>query len=130
MTTLYIDNHYITTLDELKTIIKRTKSPTSVLGRQLLSALCDGVIYQWFKESDNSVEQSMALELLPEKFINMSGDVERLNVLRSIFDASLEVLKREYDFQIVSEPDICRLLNIHAKDTYEQDTVAIEFKFK
>ena len=130
MTTLYLDNHYITTLNDLKHIIKTTDNPASMKGRQLLSAVCDGVVYRWLKESSVDEEQQKASDFSPERFLVMSGDTERLNTLRSIFDIVCSNTKQYYDIEIVSKPNRDNLMMVHSKDTYHEKTIPLEFGIK
>lgn len=89
-TILYLGNTYCSNITELKSIIDRSPTQDSLLGKELLCALKDGTLGRWLNEG-NEKERSLADEIY--QIQSGSSDSDLLKKLGECFKSDYKIQK-------------------------------------
>ena len=125
-TTLYICDRFVTTLQELRTIVEEVgDNYTQKEGRQLISAACDGVLEQWLQEGEGMKDSSLTLS--PQAFTELAGDSERWNLIKRIFTG--KTTRHKFNFLSLLEIELSQEKSQLEKIGKGED-VTLEFHIK
>lgn len=125
-TTLYICDRFVTTLQELRTIVEEVgDNYTQKEGRQLISAACDGVLEQWLQESEGMKDSSLTLST--QAFTELAGDSERWNLIKRIFTG--KTTRHKFNFLSLLEIELSQEKSQLEKIGKGED-ITLEFHIK
>ena len=81
-TKLYIQDRFITTIDELRLLVEETgDNPSTIIAKQLIAAACDGVLESWLKDALDDNEHQKSLP--QERFVSLK-DIERWKYIKKV----------------------------------------------
>ena len=125
MTTLYLNDKFITSLEELQELVIDINNPATPLGRQLIASACDGVLGKWLKEDENAEKISDGINM---DELCREGDVNRLKIIKKALIGSNEYDEAKYysdNIEIVMPPSRQQI-----NDYFSGKTSTLDFQIK
>lgn len=128
---LFIEDRYIESFDDLKSLVEAETKPDSSISKQLIAAGCDGALEQWLVEDFEAQRLGIVFDV--DYFVSLNSDIKRLEYLKEVLFVNSNSSLSQYTglFEMLKCPDTGTFIrSVKEMDTRTREKVTLEFVFK
>lgn len=104
-TKLYIQDRFITTINELRQLVEESgDNPSTMVAKQLIAAACDGLLDSWLK---NASDEKECQKYMPQKQLISLKDSERWKYIKEVLTGTAGSIQWNWQdkIELVKVPD-------------------------